>query len=119
MRVLLQCCLRSGSSWYQFLHTDYLSQGVLLGVPSPETHLLDHRSRARGIMLLIYLPSQPGFYQVFYAGKVTRFVKDFYQIFPTWIAAESVKSSLFKRPARQVLFIVEFVFGVTDTLSFA
>ena len=73
---------------------------------------------ARAVMLLIYLPSLPGFFPVFSAGKVARIVRRFFRIFPSWESPPGIESSFFRGPARQKVFIVEFNFGVTNPMDF-
>ena len=79
-------------------------------------HLAD--CGARGVMLLICLPSMPGFFRVFHGGKVARFVKNFFRIFPSWVPPPGVESSFFRGPARQKVFLIEFDLGVINPLDF-
>ena len=61
-------------------------------------HLNDFK--ARGVFLLIYLPSQVAMSRVFRADKTARFVQDITWIKPTWRCGKDVKSSFFRGPAR-------------------
>ena len=76
--------------------------------------MIDHLADcgARGVMLLVYFPSMPGFFRVFSAGKVENFVRNFFQIFQICLPPVGIESSFFRGLARQQVFLFEFDFGV-------
>ena len=76
-------------------------------------HLAD--CGARGDMLLVYFPSMPGFFRVFFVGKVANFVRNYYQI---WMSPAGDESFFFRGPARNQVFLIEFDLGVQNPLSF-
>ena len=77
--------------------------------PRLMSRMLDHLNDqgARGVLLLICLPSLVAFSRVFAAGKTARFVK----------AYEEVASSFFKGRARQRVYLVQFDFSIEDALQ--
>ena len=79
--------------------------------------------RARGVFLLVCLPSQVAMSRVFRGGRTTRFIQDFTWITHTWIThtwmrKECVESGFFRGLARQRVCLVELVFDVEDALAF-
>ena len=74
--------------------------------------------QARGVFLLICLPSQVAMSRVFRAYRTARFFKDITWIKPTWKCGKNVKSNFFRGVARQNMCLVEFDFGVERALSF-
>ena len=79
-------------------------------------HLNDQK--ARGVFLLVCIPSQVAMARVFRAGKTANFVRDITLIKPTWVCGEDVKSTFFKGKARQNVCLVEFDFDVVNALAF-
>ena len=79
-------------------------------------HLNDFQ--ARGVFLLVCLPSQVAMSRVFRVGRTARFVQDITLINSTWDCGKDVKSGFFRGPARQRVCLVEFDFNVEDALSF-
>ena len=73
---------------------------------------------ARGVFLLVCLPSQVAMSRVFRRGRTARFVQDLTWITPTWKSREGVESGFFRGPARQAVCLVEFDFGVENALAF-
>ena len=73
---------------------------------------------ARGVFLLVCLPSQVAMSRVFRRGRTARFVQDLTWITPTWRSKEGVESGFFRGPARQCVCLVEFDFDVEDALAF-
>ena len=71
---------------------------------------LDDQS-ARGVLLLICVPSLLAYFRVFAAGKTARFVEAYEEVFPTWQGPEEVASTFFKGKARQRVFLVQFDFS--------
>ena len=64
---------------------------------------LDDQS-ARGVLLLICVPSLLAYFRVFAACKTARFVEAYKEVFPTWQGPEEVASTFFKGKARQRIF---------------
>ena len=75
-------------------------------------HLADQG--ARGILLLVCLPSSVAFSRVFAAGKTARFVKACEEVFPTWQGPEEVASCFFKGRARQRVYLIQFDFNLVN-----
>ena len=72
-------------------------------------HLEDQS--ARGVLLLICVPSLLAFSRVFAAGMTARFVEAYEEVFPTWQGPEEVASTYFKGKARQRVYLVQFDFS--------
>ena len=100
--------LSSDEFYWCFPHPCYTS--AMIG------HL--HEFQARGVFLLVCLPSQVAMSTVFRADKTTRFVQDITWIKPTWRCGKGVKSCFFRGVARQNVCLVEFDFGMENALSF-
>ena len=82
-------------------------------------NVLDHLDdqSARGVLLLICIPSLLAFSRVFAAGKTARFVTACEEVFPTWQGPEEVASTFFKGKARQRVYLVQFDFSVEDAFK--
>ena len=87
--------------------------------PRLMSKVLDHLSDqgARGILLLICLPSLVALSRVFAAGKTARFVKAYEEVFLTWKGPEEVASTFFKGKATQRVFLVQFDFSKDNALD--
>ena len=72
---------------------------------------------ARGVLLLICVPSLIAYSRVFAAGKTARFVEAYEEVFPTWQGPEEVASTFFKGKARQRVFLVQFDFSKDNALE--
>ena len=79
-------------------------------------HLNEYR--ARGVFLLVCLPSQVAMSRVFKGGRTTRFVQDITWITHTWMSKECVESGFFRGLAKQRVCSGELVFDVEDALAF-
>ena len=100
--------LSSEEYYWCFPHPHYTS--AMIG------HL--HEFQARGVFLLVCLPSQVAISRVFRVGRTARFVQVITWINPTWDCGKNVESGFFRGPARQRVCLVEFDFDVEDSLSF-
>ena len=80
-------------------------------------HLDDQN--ARGVLLLICIPSLLAFSRVFATGKTARFVKACKEVFPTWQGPEEVASTFSKGKARQRVYLVQCDFSVEDVFEMA
>ena len=84
--------------------------------PRLMSKVLDHLNDqgARGVLLLICIPSLVAFSRVFAAGKTARFVKAYEEVFPTWQGPEEVASCFFKGRARQRVYLIQFDFDLVN-----
>ena len=72
---------------------------------------------ARGVLLLICVPSLVAFSRVLSAGNTARFVKAYEEVFPTWQGPEEVASTFFKGKARQRVYLVQFDFSMDNAFD--
>ena len=72
---------------------------------------------AKGVLLLICIPSHVAFARVFAGGQTARFVKTYKELFPTWQGLEEVASTFFKGKAMQRVLTGEFDFSMEGALD--